>query len=625
MSTFLEQNLAALKSRHPHLLAAVEAAAPGESMRVVPARDGNPVPEIRLDGKTLLLHSRYEPVKEAERFINEINPADFTLFIVCGLGFAYHVEELLRRAPAESTVLVLEKDAGILRLACEARELAALFADARLHVLLAPTEDAVAQELRGRSSMKVSFLTHRGSHQTDPAYYNNLTRIAKSYLSNKEVNIATLAKFEKTWSANIARNAPWLVDAPGADAFFGAFTGVPAIVVAAGPSLAESIGFIRASADRAVIVAVDTSLRVLRRHGIEPHFCMCVDAQLVNARYFEGDVPSRTVLVADPMVHPSVFRLFRGRMVLTGLAFQMMKWIEEAVGPRGELAYGGSVATNAYDFAKKLGCDPVVLVGQDLAFTGGLAHARGSYLDEQVFLRQRRVYTPLMFNRFQLTALPPVYVPGIRSARVRTNQKMMIFHSWFEKRNDPSLVNASYDGARMTVVRHASQEDLAFKDRGAGIFDEIERILELARAARPDGEGERTALAARLDGMLREIDALLPVLARAVTLSEELLAAVRAGSRDAGKAGYIMQKLSETDRIVESKETLKEMIGFTAQRAIHTITEGWETEEGEGKLGDEERVAQRSLYLYRGLHEGCVFNRKTLGKMRALLDRAPSL
>jgi len=67
------------------------------------------------------------------------------------------------------------------------------------------------------------------------------------------------------------------------------------------------------------------------------------------------------------------------------------------------------------------------MVGQDLAFTGGYAHARGSYLDEQVNLRTDRFFNAQVFNRRQLTALPKIFVKGIRSPKVHTNQKMMIF------------------------------------------------------------------------------------------------------------------------------------------------------------------------------------------------------
>ena len=612
-------NMETLARRHGRVHAAVLEAGDDPCIRVTGARSGGPVPEVVLEGGAVSVHSKYDPVREAARFIDGVDPAAFNLFIVFGFGFGYHISELLARVARDAVVLVLERSAAMVRSALIHMDLAEALGDERLHILVDPSEDGLADILRGKSTYRVSFLTHRGSFQISPVYYSNLHRIAKSYLSAKEVNIATLAKFERTWGANIARNAGVFVDSPGAGAFYGRFEGVPAIVAAAGPSLSESIEFIRKHAECAVIVAVDTSYRILRRHGIEPHFCVSVDPQLVNARYFEGDSGGRTVLIADPTVHPSVFRLFRGRRALAGMAFPMLKWIEEAAGAKGELAYGGSVSTNAYDFARRLGASPVVLVGQDLAFTGGLAHARGSYLDEQVFLRTRRFYTPLMFNRFQLSALPAIRVRGIRSAAVHTNQKMMIFLSWFEKRNDPDLINATFDGAFIKGVRHSPADELSFAGGKLDIFGKIDEALALAAGALADPVEVRRAIRRRCEAMIGELDTLVPLLERAVRNSEELRSVVSAEKRDRAKMDYLLKKLAEADRTIESLDALKDMISFTAQRVIHTITEGYEIGDGEDAAADDERVAMRSRFLYMGFLEGSAFIRKVIEKMSTAL------
>ena len=481
MKSFLESNLALLGSRDAALAEAVARCADDGSVTGVDGKNG-PVPEVAVGDRRLTVHSRFDPVKEAERFASEVDAGSFDLFVAAGFGFGYHLESLLGRTGRDATVLALEKSVLMVRKACEARDLSPLFGDPRFQLAVDPKEDDIARLLMGRSTRRVSFLTHRGSHQADPAWYGNLMRIAKSYLSTKEVNIATLAKFEKSWSLNIARNIAQITELPGVERFYGAFAGVPAIVAAAGPSLTASLDFIRKHAGRSVIIAVDTSYGLLRRHGIEPHFCVTVDPQPVNARYFEGDRGGSTVMVADPSSHPSVFRLFKGRAVLAGMAFPMMKWIEDICGERGEIAHGGSVSTNAFDFAKRLGASPVVLVGQDLAFTGGYAHARGSYLDEQVHLRTTRFGNPEMFNRYQLTALPRIFVQGIRGGKVHTNQKMMIFLSWFERRLDPGLVNATVDGALMKGVRHAAQEELVL-DGAADPRSVIDGILAGAVSA----------------------------------------------------------------------------------------------------------------------------------------------
>ena len=622
MSDFFTSNLSLIRGKNPGLCERLSAAS-GDEVKVAPSRAGEAVPEVSAGGQRFFLHSRYEPAREAERFIAEIDTGDFNLFIVFGFGFGYHIEALLRRADPAAHVLVLEKSSLLMRRAFESRDLSQLLADGRVSILLDPDEEAMSKALRGKSTYRVSLVMHRGSHRMDPGYYNNLRRVAKSYLSAKDVNIATLAKFERLWAANCARNIERIAELPGADIFYDRFKGVPAVVVAAGPSLTESIESLRAIAGRALIIAVDTSFLILRRHRIEPHLCVSVDPQLLNARYFEGADPCRTILVADPTVHPSAFRLFKGRAVTTGMAFPMMKWIDGIVGERGELAYGGSVSTNAYDLARRLGASPVALVGQDLAFTGGLAHARGSYLDELMFLRTTRFGNPLMTNRFQLTALPDIAVKGIRSPRVHTNQKMMIFVSWFEKRNDPNLINASYDGAYINGLRHLPLEGIAPAADAGDLFEALNRLYDAARKDADTLARSREGLRIACVRMLSENDSLLPSLERAAKLSGELRELMRSGSSDSGRIDYILKKLSEIDRSIEAKKGLKDMIGFTVQHVIHTITEEYEIDEGEGDLPERERIARRSEYLYRGLLEGCVFNGKVLRKMISFVEGEP--
>ncbi len=227
MTALFDENMAVLARRHAPVHAAVLEAPEDSRIRVSSSREGAPVPEIAQEGGAISVHSRYDPVTEAARFIAGIEPGRFNLFIVFGFGFAYHITELLGRVPGDAVVLVLERSAAMIRSAMAHRDLSSTLADERLHILVDPTEEGLADILRGRSTYRVSFLTHRGSFQIAPSYYSNLHRIAKSYLSAKEVNIATLARFERTWGANIARNAGEFVDNPGAGVFYGKFGGFP--------------------------------------------------------------------------------------------------------------------------------------------------------------------------------------------------------------------------------------------------------------------------------------------------------------------------------------------------------------------------------------------------------------
>jgi hypothetical protein len=612
-----QNNFDILKKRFSRVYESVNSDADDSMISVVESKNG-PVPKIKIEGRELFIHSRFEPFKEAERFIAEIDPVNFDLFIVFGFGFGYHLEVLLAKMTPESVLLVIEKDPVILKSALENRDISGMLSDERFLLLLDPDEDSLSKILKGKSSRRVTFLIHRGSHQVYPDYYSNISEIARSYLSTKDVNIATLAKFEKIWSSNIARNIDTLMASPGVNSFYDKFTGIPAIVVCAGPTLTDSLDLIKANRNRAIIVAVDTAYKILLNNGIIPHFCVAVDPQTINARYFEGVPETETVLVCDPTVHPSVIRLFRGRVISTGVAFEQLKWLEDYSGAKGEISHGGSVSTNAYDFTRRLGASPVVLTGQDLAFTRGLAHARGSYLDEQVHFRTTRVYNPEMMNRFQLTALPVIMVKGIVTQSVHTNQKMMIFNSWFEKRNDMNLINATSDGAYINGVMHRNLKDIVFKEE-YDIENRIKSIFESALEVEKLKKSDEKLLK-KIERMSTETESLIPILDRAVSISEELSTLIGRGNKNNKRVDAILGKLNETDKIIESKENIKGMISLAIQKVLHTITEGHDIDESDSSISGDALTVKKSEYLYRGLLEGSLFNKKIYRKMKLRLE-----
>lgn len=611
MKNYYNENKAVVDSRNfllPDLSDSIS------SIEVVDSKSGHRVPSaLTKDGKRLFIHSRIDPVREAERVAAETDFKNRDLVVVLGFGFGYLCEAILDKCGEDTFVLVIEKDKDIFRRALENRDLKTLFEDSRLGIIIDPVEEMVAQALKGRSSRRSVFVTHRGSFQIYPDYYSEMSISVKSFISTKDVNIATLSKFEKTWVSNISRNIRAISGSSGASIFFEKFKGIPAIVAGAGPSLIKSLDFIRENMHRALIVAVDTSYKILLDNGIVPHFCIAVDPQIINARYLEGIGETTTVLVADPTVHPSIPRFFKGPMVMTGVAFDMMKWIESALPPRGELAHGGSVSTNAYDFARQTGASPVILVGQDLSFTSGLAHARGSYLDEQMYKRVNRFNTPQMFNRKQLLFMPKVMVPGKNNYPVHSNSKMMIFINWFENRKDPSLINASADGVFIKGIKNIKSNEISFNENNVPIQDLIDDLI--FSAAKTGKDENHSAVLKKADEMLAEIEELIPVLEKGIRFAADLKDMIQSGrdKSDPGKMGYIIKKLSEADAFIESRTKAGPMISFSIQRVIHSITEGYGT-------GDVDNAGARSEFLYRGMLEGALFNKKVLGKMKVLLE-----
>src|SRR4051794_1669923 len=115
-------NLAALWSRNPALARELEALTDGTcaSFHVEPSRSGPPTVTARTsDGRSITLHSRYDPVAEAKKLIERVKTDSCVAFYLLGLGLGYALEALFERTSEESLLFVFEPDLRLMRIALE--------------------------------------------------------------------------------------------------------------------------------------------------------------------------------------------------------------------------------------------------------------------------------------------------------------------------------------------------------------------------------------------------------------------------------------------------------------------------------------------------------------------------
>ncbi len=114
-----------------------------------------------------------------------------------------------------------------------------------------------------------------------------------------------------------------------------------------------------------------------------------------------------------------------------------------------------------------------------------------------------------------------------------------------------------------------------------------------------------------------ELDVFERKLDRAVELSEELVA-LQQTHKPGRRVPQILDELAGIVRYISSRSAVADIVGLRVQRVIHTITEGYELEQGQNP-DDPAVIARRSLYLYKGLHDGTGFTKKVLEKMHKTL------
>ena len=246
---------------------------------------------------------------------------------------------------------------------------------------------------------------HPGSLRAHSLYGQELSFL-ESFIQKRQINSNTLSRFGSQWVRNLYANVTTAIGSASINELRNAYRGQAAVVLGAGPSLADHIGAVASfqkSGEPTLIIAVDTALSTCRLHGVEPDFVVTVDAQPINYYHLADSAPTsagrgnprtrpRTgphgarnpVLILDPAASPLAARRWVGPVIITGNPLPLATGLNEICGKSepDQLSYGGSVSTNAYDLALYLGCTAILLVGQDLSFTETRVHAKGSALEE---------------------------------------------------------------------------------------------------------------------------------------------------------------------------------------------------------------------------------------------------
>lgn len=408
----------------------------GPDFHIETAKNGEPVITVTAsapsgsgpaDSRPTALASRYDPGKDADRLLSSVTLKSTDIVLILGLGNPVVLERLLPRLGTNQICLAVDAHMTLGRKLCVeypgmlrylARPGCHLFAgDPLLASLRSYIEGLPADRLSG-----LRVLRHPASQRLAPDFYDSVEIEIRDIIKSKMSDLLTRFEFEQLWLKNILINSRYLPPAradhnlqndfpdrqnppnqPRAatvGAFTGALAGIPGLLVSAGPSLRESLDLIAEAKSRCFILACDTAVKPLLKAGIVPHGVITLDAQRHTLFAFQGTNLKDTLFFTDLVSNPAVLRTLetnvRGVIFSTtaqvsygadGTLFREVtpgtEHAELIHGPVGTVQSGGSVATSGFDLLRTLGCDPICIVGQDLAYTGRRIHTVGTHHQER--------------------------------------------------------------------------------------------------------------------------------------------------------------------------------------------------------------------------------------------------
>jgi hypothetical protein len=171
-------------------------------------------------------------------------------------------------------------------------------------------------------------------------------------------------------------NVSEIANNPVINLLYDKFAGRPAVIVATGPSLKKNMHLLKDLYDKALIISVDASFKYLMANGIKPHMVTSLEREHEVELFFDGfetEEVKDVYMTACPVLFNHVYKAYAGPQIIVYRNFDHFKWLEI---DRGILDIKLSSSNMAFKVAEALGCDPIILVGQDLAYgPDGETHA----------------------------------------------------------------------------------------------------------------------------------------------------------------------------------------------------------------------------------------------------------
>lgn len=434
------------------------------------ARDGNHALTVEKDGDKFRLNSAYRPLAEAKKWADqyEFQNLDVNVFMF-GFGNGIFVRELLCRAQPDARVYLWEPNVNIFRKVMEEEDLKDILRDKRLFLYIG--EEGL-KELKEAMEFSVSW--HNMSSQIRCCHvcydflhvdeYLEFLKAVKYSDSMVQVKRDTNAYFAHRAVVNVIENLRYIRKSNYVTELIGKIPeDVPAIVVAAGPSLEKNIDLLQKAAGRAFIIATDTAVRNLEPKGLPYDCVVTIDPGKIT--WYMTDFPGcqKKPLFCNSESQRDIMKFHTGRKIWSAGSVYLDNLYEFLGLHFPQSSTGGSVATSGALLAYHLNLKNIILIGQDLAYTGEHTHAGGydnHVLNEEKFIEM---------------------VDGIDGGQVKTRGDWIVFRDWFEDfiklHEDVNLVDATEGGALIHGSKIMTLEEAIDTYCGEKEFS-FEKIME---------------------------------------------------------------------------------------------------------------------------------------------------
>lgn len=602
----LGANLEVLRAKNKALAERL-ASYQGDSVAIEKAKSGGAT--FKHAGR--LFHSAYSPEKEAISQADEITAKKPDWVLLFGLGCGHLLKALLDKGAER--VLVYEPSMEILAGVLASVDLSGPLA--KESVTLCGNLTAFISKIRELDGFDTLLAYASSPYKLAFAqeFIDFSMRVNNAHSTNK-VCIKTDIVSREKWIENYFENIQALPEYPTIDSLKSAFNGVPMIIAGAGPSLQKNARLLKEAKGKAIIVAAITAYKPLLNYGVVPDFIIASEMVDLPEYFTYGEKDLETRLILAEISHPGMFeRKVKEKFVFFNPFISLSKAQAPLWGSSYFPSTGGSVTTAAFDMAIMFGCDPVVLVGQDLCFGENGTHVPGGvYVAQDVKIDRENGRVSIEEDYVTLkdkarSKFELLWLKGLDGKPVPSKFDWVTFHQWFEnyaaflkKEGSPvRLINATEGGAYIEGMEHAALADVIEKY----VKNEIQLDAAIAEAVLKRSMPDLPSIASSIEDMkkgLKEIGRIADAINREVSQLK----------RELGREGGMLEagrKAAKVKRLEEELFKAAETSPFIWEALMASVCELKEYLRGDADAGSKgiEKDIEAIQTAYGKLSKGC--------------------
>jgi YrbI family 3-deoxy-D-manno-octulosonate 8-phosphate phosphatase len=427
-------------------------------IRTVSSKEGNVTFKVRKQ----FMHDNREPLQEARRLIQQFqNVQEHSDILFYGIGMGYHINAFVEQYPDTPFSIYEPVPEVFYQFMCHAdlKQIPLhLVRDIYIETRPEDPNDFCNSYVKSiRSSALVIDLP--AYHSIFPAKHKAFFTEFENQINERRNSLTTVSAFQKRWTINSIKNFIQVLNSP--DILLekkGYFKNKPAILVASGPSLEEEIKNLQTIVNKglAYVFSVGTAINTLIQHEVYPHAACTYDPteenQIVCKEVLEKGIKTIPLIFGSTVGYETLEKYPGPKMHMlisqdSLAAYYLKPDHQERVESINDAT---TIAVITLQLLAKLDFNPIVLVGQNLAYLDSKHYAAGS------------TFHPIEAGEQELTnaiLVKDVYGNEVASSHtfVRMRQQFEIYLSHFKDRD---VINTTRYGAHIEGTRFQSLEEV---------------------------------------------------------------------------------------------------------------------------------------------------------------------